>query len=406
MDVPAPGPPDPMPRLLLLPTLPAVQEGDHLILTAKFRSGWQAFADAWPGPVDALFRPIEATTDNLDNTAYRSRELPGRATVAAYDSDRAHRALEEADLVLGGTVVEQLPLAELALERGVPFVATSEYALETRCQIARAEVSNPLKRWRRQLWERGLEKRMRKLIPKLAGLQCNGTPTYDAYRPLNPHSLLFFDSRIDDGLLAGEADLAARDARRRNGLPLRLAFSGRLIAMKGVQHLTAVARELERAGCDFDLEIFGDGELREPIAAELAGTPLERRVRLAGTVDFARKLIPHLRSEVDLFVCPHVQGDPSCTYLETWAAGVPIVGFANEAFAGLLERVDAGRATPLGDPAALARAVIEAAADPDRLARWSRAGRDFAAEHTAARSFRARVEHLVELEGSASRQSA
>ncbi|MHC4375346.1 MAG: glycosyltransferase [Planctomycetota bacterium] len=399
-------PPDPSPRLLLLPTLPAVQEGDQLILTAKFRSGWQAFVDAWPGPVDTLFRPIEATTDNLDNTAYRSRELPGRAVVAPFDSARARQAIEEADLVLGGTVVEQLELAALAGERGVPFVATSEYSVETRCQIARAEERNPLKRWRRQSWERGLEKRLRRLIPELAGLQCNGTPTYDAYRSLNPNALLFFDSRIDADMLASDAELDARDQRRRVGLPLRLAFSGRLIAMKGVQHLTAIARELERAGVDFDLEVFGDGDLRAPIAAELAGTPLERRVQLRGTVDFKHKLIPHLRREIDLFICPHVQGDPSCTYLETWAAGVPIVGFGNEAFTGLLQRVDAGRATPLGDAAALARAVAEAAGDPARLAAWARAGRDFAAEHTADRTFRARVEHLVELEGSASRQSA
>ena len=130
-------PPDPLPRLLLLPTLPAVQEGDQLILTAKFRSGWQAFVDAWPGPVDTLFRPIAATTNNLDNTAYRSRELPGRAVVAPFDSERARQAIGEADLVLGGTVVEQLALAELATERGVPFVATSEYSVETRCQIRR-----------------------------------------------------------------------------------------------------------------------------------------------------------------------------------------------------------------------------------------------------------------------------
>lgn len=398
--------PAPVPRLLLLPTLPAVQEHDQLILTAKFRSGWQAFVDAWPGPVDALFRPIETTTTNLDNTAYRSRELPGRAVVAPLDSARARQAVEEADLVLGGTVVEQLALAEFAGERGVPFVATSEYSVETRCQIARAEERNPLKRWRRQSWERGLEKRLRKLLSDVAGLQCNGTPTYDAYRPLNPNALLFFDSRIDPDMLASDTELDARDQRRRVGLPLRLAFSGRLIAMKGVQHLTAIARELERAGVDFDLEIFGDGDLREPMTTELAGTSLERRVQLRGTVDFKHKLIPHLRSEVDLFICPHVQGDPSCTYLETWAAGVPMIGFGNEAFTGLLQRVDAGRATPLGDATALAQAVAEAVADPARLAAWARAGRDFAAEHTAERTFQARVAHLLELENSADRRSA
>lgn len=395
-----------MPRLLLLPTLPAVQEGDRLILTAKFQSGWQAFVDAWPGPVDALFRPITATTNNLDNTAYRSRDLPGRAIVAPLDTGRAREAVGEADLVLGGTVVEQLELAEVAFKARVPFASTSEYTLPTRCQIARAEVRNPLKRWRRQMWERGLEKRLVAQIPSYAGLQCNGTPTFDAYQPLNSNTLLFFDSRIGPELLATSEELQARDERRRAGLPLRLAFSGRLIAMKGVGHLVGIARELERLGLDFDLEIFGDGELREPIERQLADSGLTQRVHLRGTVDFARKLIPHLRKEIDLFVCPHVQGDPSCTYLETWAAGVPIIGFDNEAFSGLLRRVDAGRDVPMGDERALAQAVVDAVADPDLLARWGRTGLEFASEHTAERSFRARVEHLVELGGSASRQSA
>ena len=386
------------PRLLLLATLPAVQRDDQLILTAKFRSGWQAFADAWPGPVDALFRPIEATTSNLGNTAYHPSDLPGRAVVAPLDSARAHHTIEEADLVLGGTVADQLGLARHAGKRGIPFAATSEYSVKTRCQIASAEARNPLRRWRRHFWERGLEKRLRELLPSLAGVQCNGTPTYDAYRPLNRNALLFFDSRVGADMLASDAELNARHQRRSASHPLRLAFSGRLVAMKGVQYLTAIVRELDRAGIDFELDVFGDGDLRESMTRELAGTSLQRRVRLRGTVDFKHQLMPQLRSEIDLFLCPHVQGDPSCTYLETFAAGVPIIGFDNEAFTGLLKRVDAGRATPLGDPVALARAVSEAIAHPTRMATWARAGRDFAAAHTAERTFQARVDHLLEIE--------
>ena len=47
-------------------------------------------------------------------------------------------------------------------------------------------------------------------------------------------------------------------------------------------------------------------------------------VQFRGNLDFKHRLVPLLQNEIDLFVCPHVQGDPSCTYLETMACGVPL----------------------------------------------------------------------------------
>lgn len=38
----------------------------------------------------------------------------------------------------------------------------------------------------------------------------------------------------------------------------------------------------------------------------------------------------------------HRQGDPSCTYLETYACGMPIVGYNNQAHQGILASNNAG----------------------------------------------------------------
>jgi colanic acid/amylovoran biosynthesis glycosyltransferase len=101
-----------------------------------------------------------------------------------------------------------------------------------------------------------------------------------------------------------------------------------------------------------------------------------------------------VKREVDVFVCCHRQGDPSCTYIETMSCGVPIVGYENEALAGLLRRVPAGIVVPMDDVSALADAVARMHADRESLAAMSRRALEFAADNTFEETFRKRMEHL------------
>jgi glycosyltransferase involved in cell wall biosynthesis len=119
-------------------------------------------------------------------------------------------------------------------------------------------------------------------------------------------------------------------------------------------------------------------------------------VTFRGILDFETELAPLVRDEVDLFVCCHRQGDPSCTYLETFACGVPIAGYANEAFSGLLERVCAGVSVPIGDVHGLADAIARLAR-PDAhgsLEAMGQSALDFARQHTFESTFERRVEHF------------
>jgi hypothetical protein len=84
--------------------------------------------------------------------------------------------------------------------------------------------------------------------------------------------------------------------------------------------------------------------------AQVAKRSLENLIQFKGPLDFERELIPFIRENVDLFVCCHRQGDPSCTYLETMSCGVPIAGYDNEAFAGLVKTSAAGWFTPMDRP--------------------------------------------------------
>jgi glycosyltransferase involved in cell wall biosynthesis len=118
-------------------------------------------------------------------------------------------------------------------------------------------------------------------------------------------------------------------------------------------------------------------------------------VTFMGNLDFESELLPFMRSEVDLFVCCHRQGDPSCTYLETLACGVPIAGYGNEAWRGLAERSSAGWVTPMKRPRTLASKI--ASLTDAEIERRSFNGLQFARAHTFETEFERRIEHLKAL---------
>jgi glycosyltransferase involved in cell wall biosynthesis len=133
------------------------------------------------------------------------------------------------------------------------------------------------------------------------------------------------------------------------------------------------------------------------MAEEIRSLGLEKEVVMGGVLDFATELMPRMREEIDLFVCCHRQGDPSCTYLETWACGVPIVGYDNEAFAGLLRICRAGRVVLMDDWQGLTTAIAQLSQAPEELIDLAREGVSFARKHTFESEFQARINHAKRL---------
>jgi len=219
-------------------------------------------------------------------------------------------------------------------------------------------------------------------------------PTYKAYRGISRDPLLFFDNRTSDSLFANRDEIAARERRLREGRPLTIAFSGRLAKIKGVEDLIDVCRHLKRQRFPFKLLIAGDGPLRIPIADCVMREQLDEVVML-GALDFHTELMPLMRQEVDIFVACHKQGDPSCTYLETLAAGVPIVGYSNEAFAGLLEVADVGWGAPLNEPEQIARTILSIGRE--QIIAKGNAALRFAKENSFNRTFARRIEHVLRI---------
>jgi glycosyltransferase involved in cell wall biosynthesis len=341
--------------------------------------------------------PSDEESDNLDNVAYNPGDLPFEVRVEDLGSSSALETIRGAGVVLGGPTFEFPKLSQQCREAGVPCVNNLEHSFRTRLEIAQAEPLNVLRRARRFIWEFGWERICRESVRAAAGLQCNGTPAYDDYAKRSRDALLYFDSRVRPSDLITEAALATRLQELRRGNPLRLAFSGRLVPIKGALDLIGVASALKRLGVRFHFDIYGDGQSRPAMALEIEKQGLQDCVELHGAVDFRTELLPSIKSSTDVFVCCHRQGDPSCTYLETMACGTPIVGFSNEAFRGMIARAPVGWAVRMGDTKGLAKKIAALDADRETVATTSAAALEFATSHTLDKVFAARIEHLARL---------
>ncbi len=380
------------PRLIITPGLRVTRlPGGGLATTMKFIEGVREYARTWPGPITALMQPIDHESDNLDEVKLDGLALGFDVGVVDYRSGDLERELRGAAVCLAAASHGQEHIADVCRRAGVACVITTENTLSTRLQMARASDLSTIRRWRHNLWQYNLERRLRRAIRLADAIQCNGTPTFDAYRALNERALLYFDTRVRDSMLASESNIESRGTSG----PLRLVFSGRLVSIKGVDHLPEVAAELSRLGVDFTMTICGDGALAPSIRERVAALGLGDRVRLTGVLDFTTELVPFVREKCDLFVCCHRQGDPSCTYLETMSCGVPIAGYDNEAHAGLVRESGCGWAVPMNRPRELATLIAGLAKNRQQVTQHARRALAFAREHTFDRTFARRVEQLL-----------
>lgn len=383
--------------LLILPALTASPGSNgSFVLTRKFLDGVLEYVKRWPWRVTVCMDQSQQPDSNLDHIEVHSHDLP--FTLQWFDEEGIDGILDlirSSRLVLATLVDQYVDLAATCAQMNVPLVYISEYTVQTRRQIIRTETSNPILRWRRERWTVQLERRYQKALRLAAGVQCNGTPTFGAYRTINRNPLLYFDTRVRADQLVSDDVLRARTGELLAGKPLRLAFSGRLIAMKGADHLPVVAAQLAQLGVPFSMDICGGGALERQMQQAIHHLGVDREVRMRGVLDFQTELMPFVARNVDLFVCCHRQGDPSCTYLETMSCGTPIVGYDNEAFEGLVEKSLVGWPSPLDQPPALARRIAQLSGQRSALAKAAFNARDFAAQHTLETTMQARIDHML-----------
>ena len=385
------------PHLLVIPSVPVWLRGNVLSFDRKFYDGMALYAQKWPGKVSCLMATSTSALPEFGVITKTDKELP--FTCATLDKSALITAehLKGASLVLAsGDSFDQLHISKLCRTGKVKCVYVIEYIPETRYQIASLSSDNPIVKLRRFYYIWSQEKKRLSAFKLADGLQSNGTPAYYEYKSFK-NNLLYFDTRVDTKHSISNSDLENRLDYLSQGNPLRLAFSGRLIKMKGADHLVTLALLLKKDALPFSMTIYGTGDLENEMNNFIQAHQLDNFVSMRGAVDFLNELIPDLKNNIDLFVCLHRQSDPSCTYLETLSCGIPIVGYNNKAFAGLSELADIGWGAKLNDLDKIKSIIIQLDKNRTNISEKSRNSIFFSRPHDFETTFNKRVNHLLSI---------
>jgi len=156
-----------------------------------------------------------------------------------------------------------------------------------------------------------------------------------------------------------------------------LGFVGRLTDQKGVDVLLRALPTVQQHYARSVLLIAGDGPLRQSLENLTRKLGIEQAVRFLGF----HQDVPRFLTEVDLLVVPSLYEPFGFVALEGMASGTPVVA---SQVGGLSESVVdgvTGKLVPAGDPAALAKAVVEMLADPVRAHAMGLAGKERVQRH-------------------------
>ncbi len=357
----------------------------------KFLAGMRLYAEHINTPLMTIHPEIDMADQTMDMVEVPCKDLGFEVMIIKKianpreTKERLQKQIGRSHLVYGSGFGS----AKIARQLGIPYILVLEYDLRTNVTMNAMQVQNPMRRGIRSL--RCIKRHIKEDIPSMRGaraLHCNGYPVYDESRFFNTHRLLYLDSRMSLGMVITEQQLDDR-LRQRSGRPLRLLFSGRYEHVKGADDSVRVALECLKRGLDIELHTYGQGSLRDMMRKLSMHSPIAGRIHIHDAIPYP-ELVQRAR-EFDLFVCCHIQSDPSCTYIESFGAGLPIVGYANRMWQRLNESSACGYASPMGKPSAVADDVARLLANPDMLAVMSKQARTFALDHTFEHEFSLRI---------------
>ncbi len=380
--------------LLIVPSIMLWLDGENIIFDRKFYDGMLMYRDLWPGPVHCIMRLSHDSLPVFGVVRKKQEEIPFQVTLlSAKEKINAGHLKAAALLLASGDSHDQFHLSRLCKANNIKCVYSIEYIPETRYQIVNLETSNIFVRLRRRLYVWQGERKRRAAFLLANGLQANGSAAYHYYNTCSKR-MLYFDTRIRRGDVIPEQHLHERLITLSEDRPLHLAFSGRLVRMKGADLLVPLAVLLREDQVHFRMSIYGAGDLESAMKKQIQEHQLSSQVKMMGSVNFYDQLLPELQAGVDLFVVLHQQSDPSCTYLETFSCGIPIVGFNNKAFLGFCQEAAVGWGREMDDLQGIADIINGLDRDRRAIQEMSMHCVVFSRQHDFEQTYQKRVDHL------------
>lgn len=381
-------------NLAILVSCPATIRDNVTLYDSKAIAGIKEYIKYWKGGrVVAIFR-LDKNVSPQYFESVSDRDLSSTLRTCETEEEILCILEECNTILLAADNHKDLKIFQKICKQKLKTFFVIEYNLKTRLQIVNLENKGNIAKLKSVIWNLVTEIRRRQSLKNCSGFQANGLPAMSAYQNLNKSSFVYFDTRVTSPMLATPAEMQSRFTRYKNSNAIELVFSGRLENMKGASDLPLIAKKLRDMGVRFNLHIFGDGTQRPQIEKSIQALQLDSYVKMHGAVNFKDELVPFIRENVDLFVCTHKQSDPSCTYLETFACGVPIIGYSNEALDGLRGLSHSCWSVQSGNVTKLAEQIASLSALPDTLQAAASNALAFAKQHTFEKEFYRRVNHL------------
>jgi glycosyltransferase involved in cell wall biosynthesis len=124
--------------------------------------------------------------------------------------------------------------------------------------------------------------------------------------------------------------------------------------------------------------IVGDGIGFDDVRRRVGALGLDRVVRMTGF----RRDIPEMMAALDVLVLPSLRSEAASQVIaQALAVGTPVVATAVGGSGELVRDGETGRLVPAGDASALARAILDCLADPDRARSMARRGQALVRAH-------------------------
>jgi len=384
--------------LTIIPSVPYWRDSESLVFDRKFYDGIIKYGEYWPGSIRCIMNlSLEALPDfgcvriDISDCPFEFIGLNN------HDFLTAEHLKSTAIILAAADSFSYKNLDKLRVGMGIKFVYIIEYILETRYQIVALEKVNIFRKLRRLLYVYNNERARINALKNADGLQANGVPAFSQYGAYAPSSLLYFDTRIKSADYITEEQLDGRLNYLLTNQPLRLSFSGRLNKMKGADHLIQVALGLREKGIGFIFNIYGDGDLKSSMIENIKRHGLSDKVKMHGALSFYDELLPEIKNNTDIFICCHRQSDPSCTYLETLSCGVPILGYDNKAFSGILDLADVGWATTMGKISPIVDMIDYLNQNRVEIVKKSKNALSFSSSHSFEKTYMQRINHLLKV---------
>jgi glycosyltransferase involved in cell wall biosynthesis len=192
----------------------------------------------------------------------------------------------------------------------------------------------------------------------------HGRDTLDHYSAFASNPRLVHNIHISKADHISDAALTRR-LQERDPNMLNLSYAGRVEEVKGPDDWIRAIENALHQGTRLCATWYGTGDLLDAQRKQVADRGLETSVTFAGFVDH-KQMLSRLHAS-DIFLFTHLTEESPRCLIEALSAGLPLVGYDSAYPRDLVGASQAGLFVPRGDTAALARALQELSADPERL---------------------------------------